>query len=186
MVGPTDGNEHTEDSDHPDLANAAGEMRAEWRAEQDAATADAAAQWRHGRGIADWLRDCMHAGDRIAVSVADREFVGLVDEVGADLVAVRGQFGRVEIHMCAGVPLSFAIVEHAREGGTRATATRGFRDALLAHDGQTGVRVGTVQCPEGIEGTLLVGRDLVSVVTSVGTETIVPIAHVAWVRPAPA
>ena len=70
-------NSVTDGLEHPDLAGVAGEMRAEWRAEQEAAATDAAAQWRHGRTLADWLRERMHAGDRIAVHVGDQSFVGL-------------------------------------------------------------------------------------------------------------
>ena len=47
--------------EHPDLAGVAAEMRAEWRAEQEDATEDAAAQWRHSRTLEDWLGERMHA-----------------------------------------------------------------------------------------------------------------------------
>jgi hypothetical protein len=184
MTAPTDGNEHTEHPDHPDLTGVAGMMRAEWRAEQEAATADAAAQWRHGRRLADWLSERMHAGDRIAVTVAQQSFVGLVEEVGDDLLALRCAFGRVEIHTCAGIPVSFEVVEHATHGGTRASSRRGFRDVLLGRDAQTGVRVGTLLRPEGIDGTLLVSRDFLTLVSRAGAETLVPIAQVAWVTAA--
>jgi len=183
MVRPTDGNEPSEQSDHPDLTGIAGEMRAEWRAEQDVAAADAAAQWRHSRGVEDWLRDRMHAGDRVAVVVATREFVGVIEEVGADLVALRCASGRVEIHVCAQIPIAFEIVEHARSGGTRAGACREFRDAMLARDEQPGIRVGTAHHPEGIDGQLLVARDFVTIVRRSGAETIIPIAQVAWAAP---
>jgi hypothetical protein len=184
MARPLDGSDEAEPSDHPDLTGVVGEMRAEWRAEQEAATADAAAQWRHGRSLADWLRERMHAGDRIVVTVAAQPFVGLVEEVGDDLLALRCAFGLVEIHVGAAVPMSFEVVEHATKGGTRAISRRGFRDALLARDAQTGVSVGTLQQPGAIDGTLLVGRDFVTVVTRTGAETVVPIAHVAWVTAA--
>ena len=177
MTLPMDGN------DHPDLTGIAGEMRAEWRAEQDAAAADAAAQWRHSRGLSEWLLDRMHAGDRIAAIVGTQTFVGLVDEVGADLLALRCAFGRVEIHVCPSIPISFELVEHATKGGTRGAARRGFRDALLARDGRPDMSVGTLQRPDGIDGSLFVSRDYVTVVASLGTETIVPIAHVVWVAP---
>jgi len=177
MALPADGN------DHPDLTGIAGEMRAEWRAEQDAAAADAAAQWRHTRGLTDWLLDRMHAGDRIAAMVGAQSFVGLVDEVGDDLLALRCGFGRVEIHVCGGIPISLELVEHATKGGTRGAARRGFRDALVARDAQPGVSVGTVQHPDGIEGTLSVSRDYLTVKHRTGVETLVPIAHVAWVAP---
>jgi hypothetical protein len=118
------------------------------------------------------------------VTVAAQPFVGLVEEVGDDLLALRCAFGRVEIHVGAGIPISFELVEHATKGGARAASRRGFRDALLARDAQAGVSVGTLQRPDGLAGTLLVGRDFVAVVTRAGAETIVPIAHVAWVTAA--
>ncbi len=184
MRRPTDGDDHEDPAEHPDLSGVAAEMRAEWRAEQETAAADAAAQWRHGRTVADWLCERMHAGDRIAVTVATQSFVGLVDEVGSDLLALRCAFGRVEVHIGAGIPISFELVEHATHGGTRATARRGFRDALLARDTQPGVRVGTAPRPEGIDGTLAVGRDFVTIATETGAETVVPIADIAWVTAA--
>jgi len=98
MGRPTDGDDPTDPAGHPDLSGVAGEMRAEWRAEQEAAAADAAAQWRHGRTVADWLCERMHAGDRIAVTVATQSFVGLGDEVGADLLLERGRAAQVGAH----------------------------------------------------------------------------------------
>jgi hypothetical protein len=181
MALPTDGNDHDEHSDHPDLTRVAGEMRAVWRAEQEAAAADAAAQWRYNRDLTDWLRARMHAGDRVAVTIAAQSFVGRVDEVGADLCALRCAFGRVEIHVSAGIPIAFELVEHATDGGTRSQSRRGFRDALLARDGQAGLRVGTLLQPEGIDGTVFLGRDFASITTRGGTETVVPITQIAWV-----
>jgi hypothetical protein len=183
MAVPTDGNDDSDYSDHPDLSGIAGEMRAEWRAEQESATADAAAQLRHGRGLTDWLRDRMHAGDRVAAFLTAQSFVGVVEEVGDDLVALRGPFGRVEIHVCDAVPISFELVEHPTSGGARSVVRRTFRDALLPRDEQPRVRVGTVLEPGGIEGALSVARDFVSVVSAAGIETIIPIAHVSWVVP---
>ncbi len=183
MVGPTDGNAESLHGDHPDLTGIAGEMRAEWRAEQESASADAAAQWRHGRTLTDWLRARMHAGDRIAVTVASQFFVGLVDDVGDGLLALRCGFGRVEIHLHDGISMSIALVEHATEGGHRASGGSTFHAALVARDAQP-VTLGMVLQPEGIEGTLLVGHDFVSVVTRAGVETVVAIAQIAWVTAA--
>jgi hypothetical protein len=183
MVGPTDGNAQPPQPDHPDLTGIAGEMRAEWRAEQESAAADAAAQWRHGRTQNDWLCARMHAGDRIAVTVAAQFFVGLVDEVGGGLLALRCGFGRVEIQLHDSIPMSIELVEHATEGGHRAPGGSTFHAALIARDAQP-VSIGTVLQPEGIDGTLLVGRDFVSVGTRAGIETVVAIAQVAWVTAA--
>jgi len=171
---------------HPDLAAVAGGMRAAWREEQEAAAADAAAYWRHTRGLCEWLCDRMHAGDRIAVSLPARRFVGLVEEVGPDLVALRCPFGRVEIHIGPDVPIGFELVEHATSGGTRSVMRRGFHDALLARDTQENVTIGTALYPEGIEGTLFVGRDFVTVAGRSGVATVTPVTHVAWVTAAPA
>ncbi len=184
MARPTDGNEpgeNTDAVDHPDLTGVAGEMRAQWRAEQASAAADAAAQWRHHRSVADWLRDRMHAGDRVGVTLAAAEFVGRVEEVGDDFLALRGPDGRVEIQIATAVPIAFSVVEHATSGGTRSVMRRAFRDVLSERDGRVGMRVGTTLRPEGIDGTLLVGRDLVTIVAADSRETLVPIAHVAWV-----
>jgi hypothetical protein len=181
MAFPTDGNEPGDVSQHPDLTGLAGDMRAEWRAEQETATADAAALRRHTRVLADWLRDRMHAGDRVVATVGGRSFVGLCEEVGADLLALRGADGRVEMHLSPSIPIRLEVMEHATEGGTRAVRRREFRDALLARDEQRAVCVGTLEQLDGITGTLLVSHDFVSVVSAGGLATIVPIAHIAWV-----
>jgi hypothetical protein len=184
MAFATDGGDRAGRADpveHPDLARVAGEMRAEWRAEQDAAAADAAAHWRHTRTLTDWLYDRMHAGDVVGASVLDRRFVGRVEEVGLDVVALRGSFGRVEIHVADATPVAFELVEHATRGGTRSSRRRAFRDVLMARDAQADITVATALHPSGIRGTLLVGRDFVTVVAGMGIETVVPIAQVAWV-----
>jgi hypothetical protein len=189
MAFATDGDDRARGTDpvqHPDLARLAGEMRAAWRAEQEAAAADAAEHWRHTRTLTDWLCDRMHAGDVIGALVSGQRFVGRVEEVGADLLALRGAVGRVEIHLDTGIPVAFELVEHATSGGMRSPRRRTFRDALVARDTQRDVVVGTTLQRSGIRGTLLVGRDFVTVAaTSIDTiETVVPIAQVAWVAPA--
>lgn len=190
MTVPTDGNDDSsfDDgrfTDHPDLSGVAGEMRAEWREEQASATADAAAQLRRSRSLIDWLRDRMHAGDRIGVVLTAKTFTGLVEQVGDDLLSLRCGSDLVELHVCASVPISFVLVEHATKGGMRGAPGRSFRDALLNRDGRSGMRVGTRQDPDGIDGTVLVGADFVSIASPDRVETIVPIAHISWVAPIP-
>jgi hypothetical protein len=186
MAYATDGDDDgsADPERHPDLTRVAGEMRAAWREEQDAATADAAAHWRHGRALTDWLRDRMHAGDLVGVTALARRFDGRVEEVGPDLLALRCEHGRVEIQLNAAIPVAFELVEHATKGGTRSSVRRTFRDALLARDAQADLIVATVSQPEGVAGTVLVGRDFVCVVAASGTETVVPVAQVGWVAPA--
>jgi hypothetical protein len=166
--------------EHPDLTGVAADMRADWRAETEAATEDAQAQWRHSRTLADWLIERVHAGDRIAVTIGDQRFAGFVEELGPDLIALRAVFGRVDIHLAHGVALSIEIVDHATSGGERAESNRTFRDVLIARDGQSNVSVGTVHDLEGLDGTLYVGADFVSVVAKLGAESVVPLRYVVW------
>jgi hypothetical protein len=171
----------TSGREHPDLVGVGSEMRGEWRAEQEAATADAAEQWRHSRTLQDWMEERMHAGDRIAVTIGAQRFAGLVEETGEDLVALRCTFGRVDIHLTPGLPLSIEIHDHATSGGDRARARRTFHDALLARDGNNDVTVGTMHDLDGLDGTMHVGRDFVSVIARLGAETVIPLQYVTWV-----
>jgi hypothetical protein len=158
-------------------------MRGEWVAEQEAAAADAAAQWRHSRRLSDWLTERMHSGDRIAVTVKDNRFAGVVVETGDDLIALAGIFGRVDIHVAHGIPIFIELVDRAMEGGQRAIASRTFHEALIARDGRDDLSIGTLHEMDGLDGTLFVGRDFVSVVTKLGVETVVPLQYVTWVAP---
>jgi hypothetical protein len=169
--------------DHPDLPGLAAAMRAAWRAETEAATDDAAAQWRHGRTLEDWLRDRMHAGDRVAVTIGGPRFAGLVAETGPDLLALRAVFGRVDVHLVPGLPVFVELVDHPPSGGSRAKTRRSFRDALLERDGRSDLSVGTVHDLDGLDGTLHVGHDFVSVVARRGAETVVPLGSVVCVAP---
>jgi hypothetical protein len=170
-------------SDHPDLGTVGAEMRSAWQAEQESATADAAAQWRHGRRLEDWLLERMHAGDRIAVAVLNQRFSGLVEEVSEDLIGVRAVFGRIDVHYSPGIPVFIEIEQHAVSGGERSERRRSFHEALAERDGRDDLSVGTVHEPEGLDGTLYVGQNFVSVVTRMGAETVVPFSAIAWVAP---
>jgi hypothetical protein len=165
------------------LADVGGQMRAEWTAEQEAAAADAAAQWRHSRTLADWLTERMHAGDRIAVTIGQTRFAGIVAESSDDLIALEGVMGRVDVHVAHGIPIFIELVDRLGEGGARAGASRSFHDALIARDGRDDLSIGTLHDPQGLDGTMFVGRDFVSMVTKLGVETVVPLQFVTWVAP---
>ncbi len=167
--------------DHPDLTPVAASMRADWRAETEAATEDAAAVWRHGRTLEDWLHERMHAGDRVAITVGDQRFAGYVHETGDDLIALRTVFGRVDVHVAPGVAMYIELYDHATSGGERARTRRSFHEAMLMRDGSSDLTIGTIHDPEGLDGTLFVGRDFVSIVAKLGAETVVPLGCVTWV-----
>jgi len=165
---------------HPDLAGLGGAMRAEWRAEQADAAADAAAQWRHGRTLADWLGERMHAGDRVAATIGGQRFSGLVEEIGPDLLGLRCAFGRVDLHVAPGASLFFEIADKAHAGGERARSSRTFHAALMERDAHPDMTIGTLHDPEGLDGALYVGQDFVSLVARLGAETVVPLHCVTW------
>ncbi|HEX5096997.1 MAG TPA: hypothetical protein VFX21_13315 [Acidimicrobiia bacterium] len=170
---------------HPDLAGASAAMREEWRAEQDAAAADAAEQWRHRRTLADRFVEHMHAGDRVAVTVGGHRVTGIPEEAGADLVALRTVFGRVELHIAPGIPLTYEIYEPSAASGGRGNAIAGgqFRNALLHHEHDTEVSVGTLTEPDGLDGRIEVGVDHVKVIARAGRETVVTLDTITWVSP---
>jgi len=171
----------TDGLEHPDLQGVAGEMRAEWRAETEAATEDAATAWRHGRTLQDWLAERANAGDRIAVTIGGQRFAGLVEETGPDLVGLRAVFGRVDLHLVPGLPLVIELIDHPRAGGARPRTGRTFRDALIERDGRSDTSVGSFLHPDGVDGTLYVGQDFISVVAMRGAETVLPLQYVTWV-----
>jgi hypothetical protein len=167
--------------EHPDLAHVGAAMRDEWRAEEEAATRDAVELWRHNLTLASWLRDRMHAGDRVSVSFHDRTFTGVIVEVGADVCALRGEFGRVDVQLVDDAPFEIRVVHHPSTGGRRGTTPARFRETLIAREQAVEVTLGTRQRPDGITGRMSVGRDFVTVTDEDGIDVLVPIRSVLWV-----
>jgi hypothetical protein len=167
-------------AEQSDLSGTGAEMRAEWRAETDAATADAAEQRTRRQSLNDWLAERAAAGDRIAIGVGAQRLAGLVEETGPDLIAVKAVFGRVDVHLNGGFPMYIELVDHPSEGGRRvAPSTKTFHDALAERDGQE-VTIATTHEPNGLDGVLTVGSDFVRMAAKLGAETIVPIKYVMW------
>jgi hypothetical protein len=171
-------------SEHPDLAATGAAMRAEWRAEQEAATRDARADWTHRLALVDRLRGHMHRGDTLIAAVAGHRVTGSVEEVGDDLLALMTPAGRVDIQLAPTIPVTFEA-SAARTGGHRGSDAAGgrFRHALIAREQDARVRLGTLEEPEGLEGQLRVSVDHIALVTPTGRELLVPMTCVAWVAP---
>ena len=144
---------------------------------------DATAQWRHSRRMTDWLGERMKNGDRVAVTVAGSRFAGVVEETSADLIALRAVFGRVDIHVAPGVLMHIQLDEPVPDAGKTATASRSFREVLLELDGRDDLTLGVLHDSQGLDGSIFVGGDFVSVVTRMGGETVVPLEQVAWIAP---
>ena len=156
-------------------------MRSEWAAEQHDATADAQENWHRRQTFRDWLVDAMHAGDRLAITIVDQRFSGTVDEIGDDLLGLRCIFGRVDLHLVAGIPMHIELVDHPSSGGHRGRTDVAFAETLAARDPNADTSVGTVFHPEGLDGLLTAGRDFVISRARAGAVTVIPLAQVAWV-----
>jgi hypothetical protein len=165
---------------HPDLAHVGAAMRDEWRAEEEAATHDAVEAWRRNLTLVEWLRDRMHAGDRVAVGFGDRTFSGVIVEVGPDRCALRGQFGRVDVQLLDDAPFELRVVHHPATGGIRGTARSAFREVVIAREAVPEVMLGTRQRPDGIAGRITASRDFVTV-NDDGAAVLVPLRSVLWI-----
>ena len=169
---------------NPDVAATATSMREEWRAEQEAASADALEAWRHERSWRDIAIESVHRGDPVVVTLANVRFFGMVEAVGPDLLAVRSVSGRVDIHVCEGVPLVLQIGERVKEGGARESVSQGdFRSALLAREQAREVTLGSPLYEEPVDGRLVVGADHVCLIGRGGAETYFPFWSVSYVMP---
>jgi hypothetical protein len=169
-----------------DLSGTAAAMREEWRADEEDLGRDAAEAWAHGRTLVDELVGRMHRGDTLAFDVAGHTFIGPVTYVGADYASVITAGGPVDVRtMTAGIPapLVVRVVARARSGGLRPEpASPSLRARLyeLEMEGAP-VVVGSTLLGDEVAGDLRVAADHVAVTTSI-TETMVPIAWVAYVR----
>ena len=129
----------------------------------------------------EWLTEAMHAGDRIAVTIVDQRFTGTVEEVGEDLLALRAIFGRVDLHLIAGIPLHIELVDHPTGGGHHGRTDRSFSAALAARDPDADTSVGTVFHPDGLDGQISGGTDFLITKARAGAVTVIPLTQVAWI-----
>ena len=83
------------------------------------------------------------------------------------------------------MPLVIRVVERARAGGRRAEPlARTFRARLLEYDGEEiDALIGSPFLREPLRGLLTIGRDHVTVHDADGSDTYLPLDHVAWAHP---
>jgi hypothetical protein len=172
--------------DEPELA-AAGLLRAEWRADEEAWSRAALERWEHDRTLVDVVRDCMHRGDTLAFVFATCTFTGAVTAVGADIARIATPAGGVDVRIDPAMPAVVRVLGNARRGGGRRgdESTTTFLARLRQLGGST-VRVGAHGADgvgEVAVGELGLGRDHVSVVGRDGERVYLPMASVCWVRP---
>lgn len=177
----------------PDLAGSAAAMRAEWRADEEDATAAAHRNWEHTRTVHDRAREWMHGGRVIDVVVDAATFRGTVVAVGEDLLAVQTVSGRVDVALGAPDARAAVMIRVPRVpagGSIRGASTNPigavhFRGRLLEVESAAApVEIGVAVAPFSLRGALTVGADHV-VVDDGGVEHTVPSAQVRWIRPVP-
>jgi hypothetical protein len=171
-------------SQHPDLASTGASMRAAWREEQEASTRDAHRDWEHRLTLVDRLRAHMHRGDALRATVAGHHLAGTVEEVGPDLLALRTASGRVDVQLAPTVALWFEAVDAGATGGHRGADVAGgrFRHALTMREDDR-IRLGTLDAPDGVDGTITVGADHVVLHTD-GAARVYAWSTIAWISAA--
>jgi len=162
--------------------SAASELRAGWRAEEEAWARAAFERWQLGQSLADVARDCMHRGDTVRLSFAAVTFTGAIVGVGTDIVCVATVApARVDIALGSDAPFVMRVVP-ARGGGGRGDGTvTTFRARLRELDGSR-VDVGLGN-GSALTGVLRVGVDHVQTVDDDGARVYAPTGSVCWVRP---
>lgn len=168
------------------IAAAAAAAREDWRSEQEAASADAVAQFHHQRDLRNVLNECMRNGDRVAVVVGPHRAVGQIVEIAEDLVSVRNLgSGRYDFQVRPDVAFEVIVQEAAvgQPGGDE-LASGSFRARLLEREAADAEStIGSLLRTEPIDGKLVVGADHVRVVGRGGGETLLPMHAIAYVAP---
>jgi hypothetical protein len=163
-----------------ELSEAAGAVRAQWRADEEEWSRAALEHWEHGRTLADVARDCLHRGDQVTVAFPSIGWSGVVVGVGHDVARIDAVAGSVDVRLAADAP--FVLRVHAGSGtpARRDAAVTTFTARLRELDG-TEVNIGTSDAV--LEGRLRVGRDQLRLTDADGASAYVPIGSVWWVRP---
>jgi hypothetical protein len=160
---------------------AASEVRAGWRADEEAWARAAFEHWQHQRSLADVARECMHRGDTVRLSFAGVTFTGAIVGVGTDIMCVATVApARVDVALGRDAPFVLQVVP-ARGGGGRGDGTvTTFRARLRELDGSR-VDVGLAN-GSALAGVLHTGVDHVQTVNEDGVRVYAPTGSVCWVR----
>jgi hypothetical protein len=155
--------------------------RSTWADKPTNAAHDPHEHGQRRQSLREWLIEVMHAGDRIAVTIVEQRFTGTVEQLGEDLLGLRAIFGRVDLHLLAGISLHIELVDHPSSGGHHGETDGRFAAVLAARDPDADTSVGTVFHPDGLDGQVTVGSDFLITTARAGAVTVIPLAQVAWV-----
>lgn len=174
-----------------------------FRAEAEEGERLAALAALRGRDLQSVGAELRDRGDRVAVEVAGRTYLGTVVHVGADLIQLRAgtrtsgpiaaeptglasRTSLIDVNLAA--PIVLRVVERVTEGGLGpGTGPATFRARLLELEvSRTDVELTAAALPGPVRGLLAaVARDHLVLVDPDGTEWYVPIATVTTVRSRP-
>lgn len=99
----------------PALQEAVAQYRSALRAEAAAYEQLAARDLLRGRRLSDVAREACARGDRVALVLPQRSFIGTVEHVAGDLACLRTPAGVVDVSLRA--PITLQVVEQIRQGG---------------------------------------------------------------------
>jgi len=161
-------------------SEAAGAVRAEWRADEEEWSRAALEHWEHGRSLADVARDCLHRGDPVTVAFPSIAWSGVVVGVGHDVARIDAVAGPVDVRLAADAPFVLRVRAGSTPPARHGAAVTTFIARLRELDG-TEVNIGTSGAV--LEGRLRVGRDQLRLTDADGACAYVPTGSVWWVRP---
>jgi len=152
------------------------------RSEAEESEADAAKLAARRRQLSDVAFDAMTHGDMVAVTSADRTYVGTVQYAHGDLASLETAGGLIDANLAG--PLHLVIRQRAHsEGLDRATGAGSFKARLSEYE-LTGEVVEVVGPPAGVflQGRIAaVGRDHIALTSADGESAFVPLSAIAFV-----
>jgi hypothetical protein len=154
----------------------------ELRAEQAAYEELAATDRLRRRDLGDVALEQLQRGDRVAVTVGDATYTGVLVHAAGDLACLRTAAADIDLRLGAGLLLR--VVETVRSGGSCAgRGARSFKARLREHEAtSSSVELGGPALPDGLQARIAaVATDHVLAVDSGGATCVVPLVGLAYV-----
>jgi hypothetical protein len=170
-------------SDDPDLARLGQEFRDELRAEAEEYEQLAAKDHLRSRRLGDVALELVHRGDRVAVTIGEQTFTGVLVYAAGDLACLRTPVGAVDRNLAA--PLAIRVAERVRSGGlSRGRGPASFTARLYEHEAALApVELGCPLLPTDLRGQIeAVGADHVVLGDAEGQTWFLATSAIAYVR----
>jgi len=155
----------------------------EIRREAEMLEQDAAAVELRRRRISDVAIELLSRGDTVTAIAGDRSIRGRLSFARGQIASIATGTGRVDVHLAAGVVLR--VDERATEGGSNPrTGSDTLRARLLEHElAGNDIEVWAPAHTIDVNGAIVaVGTDHLIVQDRDGSEWVLPLGEIAWVR----